>query len=67
MEIILTVLASFGTTLGFVTAALGFINRKKTNDIHLLVNSRLDQAIAEIEDLKKQRDILQDQSETKPA
>lgn len=55
--VVLTVITSLGASFGFITAALGLVMRKKTNEIHVLVNSRLDQAIAEISDLKQQRDI----------
>jgi len=39
-----------------LAAALGLINRHKLNQVHVLVNSRLDSTLTEIEDLKKQRD-----------
>lgn len=43
-----------------VTAAMvGAVNHRKLSEIHILVNSRLDTAMAEIEDLKKQRDLKQ--------
>lgn len=42
-----------------IAAALGLLNRQKINEIHVLVNSRLDTAIQQIEDLKTQRDLAQ--------
>jgi hypothetical protein len=38
------------------SVVLGLFNRKKLTEIHVLVNSRLDQAISEINDLKAERD-----------
>lgn len=36
-------------------AYIGVGNRRKLNQIHILVNSRLDQALSEIKELKEQR------------
>lgn len=49
-------------------AALGGItNRTKINQVHLLVNSRLDATLAEIDDLRKQRDRLQQKDDATSA
>lgn len=40
-----------------IAAAVGLINRHKLNQVHVLVNSRLDATLTEIADLKLQRDI----------
>lgn len=43
-----------------IAAVISGYNHRKLNEIHVLVNSRLDAAIGEIEDLKKQRDLKRD-------
>jgi hypothetical protein len=48
--------ASIPSCAGIIAAVIGLINRRKISEIHVLVNSRLDLAIAQIEDLKQQRD-----------
>jgi hypothetical protein len=50
---VITAVAAIGA------AAIGVTNRRKLNEIHVLVNSRLDQALVQIEDLKWQRNRLQ--------
>lgn len=57
MELLVTLIASGGAIIGAITAVLGLINRKKISEVHILVNSRLDATLTEIEDLKEQRDI----------
>lgn len=57
MELLVTLIASGGAIIGAITAVLGLINRKKISEVHILVNSRLDATLTEIEDLKQQRDI----------
>jgi hypothetical protein len=47
-------------------AAVGYANRQKLTEIHVLVNSRLDTAIREIEDLKQQRNRLQEKEDDSP-
>ena len=37
---------------GIVAAGLGFIIKQKINQVHILVNNRLDLALKEIDDLK---------------
>jgi amino acid permease len=39
-----------------IAAIIGALNHRKLDAIHILVNSRLDEALAEITDLKKERD-----------
>jgi hypothetical protein len=59
-----TIIAASISGLAAITASfIGVRNRKKLNEIHILVNSRLDQALSEINDLKTQRDIKQEQQE----
>jgi ABC-type molybdate transport system substrate-binding protein len=60
---------TFGLVVAAVIAALGAIiaaiigafNHKKLQDIKVSVDGRLDQALEEIADLKRQRDIKADQ------
>lgn len=57
-EVIAAVIAG----LSAITAAIiGVFNNRKLKEIHILVNSRLDQALSEINDLRQQRDIKQAQ------
>jgi hypothetical protein len=54
----LTAIGVIATAIGAIVAAvLGYKNKKKLTEIHILVNSRLDQALGEINDLKSQRDL----------
>jgi hypothetical protein len=54
----LTAIGVIATAIGAIVAAvLGYKNKKKLTEIHILVNSRLDQALSEINDLKSQRDL----------
>lgn len=46
-------------------AIIGVVNHRKLEEIHILVNSRLDEALAEIQDLKNQRDSLVDETDSK--
>lgn len=55
-EVIAAVIAGLSA---IVAAIIGIFNHRKLQEIHILVNSRLDQALAEITDLKEQRDIKQ--------
>jgi acetolactate synthase small subunit len=52
---------------GFSIAAafIGLMNRVKINEIHIMVNSRLDQAIEQIHDLISQRDRQQRKEDEK--
>lgn len=55
-----TITAIVGAIVGVISAIsaiIGWLNRNRLGEIHILVNSRLDVAIKEIEDLKNQRDI----------
>jgi hypothetical protein len=45
------------SAFGLAAAVLGLMNRKKLQEVHVLVNSRLDATLTEIADLKKQRDL----------
>lgn len=47
----------FAAVPAAIAAVLGVLNRGKLTAIHVLVNSRLDQALSEIADLRRQRDI----------
>jgi hypothetical protein len=47
-----------------IAALIGVRNHVKLTEIHVLVNARLDTALTEIDDLKKQRDLKHDE-ETK--
>jgi|HubBroStandDraft_2_1064218.scaffolds.fasta_scaffold919340_3 hypothetical protein len=54
----LAAIGVIATAIGAIVAAvLGYKNKKKLTEIHILVNSRLDQALSEINDLKSQRDL----------
>ena len=54
--------ASVITAVAAVAAAVvGTLNHRKIDQVHVLVNSRLDTALAQIEDLKQQRDIKHDE------
>lgn len=55
-EVIAAIIAGLSA---IVAAIIGIFNHRKLQEIHILVNSRLDQALAEITDLKEQRDIKQ--------
>jgi hypothetical protein len=44
-----------------IAALIGVRNHIKLTEIHVLVNSRLDSALTEIDDLKTQRDIKHDE------
>lgn len=52
--IVSSVIGGLATVLG---AVLGSAILRKLTKIHVLVNSRLDQALSEIDDLKTQRDL----------
>ena len=54
----LLIVAGAGGIGAVVAAALGLINKKKNEEIHILVNHRLDEALAEINTLKTQRHTL---------
>jgi hypothetical protein len=45
------------SAFGLAAAVLGLMNRKKLQEVHVLVNSRLDATLTEIADLKTQRDL----------
>ena len=45
-------------------AVIGAWNHKRLGEIHVLVNNRLDTALAQIEDLKTQRDIKHDEEQS---
>ena len=54
--------ASVITALAAVAAAaIGALNHRKIDQVHVLVNSRLDAALLQIEDLKGQRDLKHDE------
>lgn len=55
-EVIAAIIAGLSA---IIAAIIGIFNHRKLQEIHILVNSRLDQALAEITDLKEQRDIKQ--------
>jgi hypothetical protein len=42
-------------------AVMGTLNHKRIGEVHVMVNSRLDTALAQIEDLKTQRDLKHDE------
>ena len=55
------IVAATITGMSAITAAIiGVWNHKKLQEIHILVNSRLDQALSEINDLKSERDIARE-------
>ena len=55
------IVAATITGMSAITAAIiGVWNHKKLTEIHILVNSRLDQALSEINDLKSERDIARE-------
>jgi hypothetical protein len=57
---VVTVVVAIIGALGAIGAAVvGVINRAKINEIHVLVNSRLDAALGQVDDLKEQRDRTQ--------
>ncbi len=43
---------TLAATAPLLVAVIGFFARRRLNDIHVLVNSRLTEALAEIHDLK---------------
>lgn len=47
--IILTCTTCITAGLGCVTAILGFLNRKKIAEVHVLVNSQLDQVMSRLQ------------------
>ena len=58
------IVAAVISAVGAITAAIiGAYNHRKLQEIHILVNSRLDQALSEIIDLRQQRDIKADKAE----
>lgn len=57
MHIVWDSVASTLATVGSTAATIyGYFNKKKINEVHVLVNSRLDATLNEVADLKAQRD-----------
>jgi hypothetical protein len=54
---VIAIIAACISTAGVIISSVILI---KANQIHVLVNSRLDTAVKEIEDLKTQRDLKRD-------
>jgi hypothetical protein len=57
--IVAVIAASAAAVVGVFCTAVSTWILKRVNQIHVLVNSRLDQALSEINDLKQQRDLSQ--------
>ena len=62
-DVVLVIVAVIGALGAIGASAMGLLNRKKLTEIHVLVNSRLDQALSEINDLRQQRNRLQDRED----
>lgn len=52
----LSIVGGLAAISSTAAAWIGLHNRKRINEIHVMVNSRLDSTLAEIADLKQQRD-----------
>lgn len=55
-SIAVIVAAVIAGVFAIAAAIIGAYNQRKLNEIHVVMNSRLDEALAEIESLKVERD-----------